>query len=142
MNELYQSGIIGMHWGIRRFQNKDGSLTRAGKKRFKRYRNNERRDQKQKKASENLLRKQISSSEKKYNKLAKQGSSKASESLKRTKYLKKKYSQINNGTLKAGQDYLYVKRSHKLYYVSPGLAGIRLRSKEVGKNYLLFNERK
>ena len=33
-NELQHHGIFGMHWGIRRFQNKDGSLTPAGKKRY------------------------------------------------------------------------------------------------------------
>ena len=33
-NELYHWGIKGMHWGVRRFQNKDGSLTQAGKKRY------------------------------------------------------------------------------------------------------------
>lgn len=31
---LYHSGIKGMHWGIRRYQNKDGSLTPAGRKRY------------------------------------------------------------------------------------------------------------
>lgn len=31
--ELYHHGIKGQRWGIRRFQNKDGSLTNAGKKR-------------------------------------------------------------------------------------------------------------
>lgn len=30
---LRHHGILGMHWGIRRYQNKDGSLTEAGKKR-------------------------------------------------------------------------------------------------------------
>lgn len=30
---LEHHGILGMHWGIRRYQNKDGSLTAAGKKR-------------------------------------------------------------------------------------------------------------
>lgn len=35
MNEqLYHWGIKGMKWGQRRFQNKDGSLTPAGKKRY------------------------------------------------------------------------------------------------------------
>lgn len=31
--ELYHHGIKGMKWGVRRYQNKDGSLTPAGKKR-------------------------------------------------------------------------------------------------------------
>ena len=32
-NELYHHGIKGQKWGVRRYQNKDGSLTYAGKKR-------------------------------------------------------------------------------------------------------------
>lgn len=32
-NELYHHGILGQKWGVRRYQNKDGSLTMAGKKR-------------------------------------------------------------------------------------------------------------
>jgi hypothetical protein len=32
--ELYHHGIKGQRWGIRRFQNKDGSLTARGKKRY------------------------------------------------------------------------------------------------------------
>ena len=33
-HELYHYGILGMKWGIRRYQNKDGSLTEAGKKHY------------------------------------------------------------------------------------------------------------
>lgn len=33
-NELYHYGIKGMRWGVRRFQNKDGSYTAKGKKRY------------------------------------------------------------------------------------------------------------
>lgn len=33
MNELYHHGIKGMRWGVRRYQNLDGTLTNAGKRR-------------------------------------------------------------------------------------------------------------
>lgn len=33
-NELMHHGTKGMRWGIRRYQNKDGTLTPAGKKRY------------------------------------------------------------------------------------------------------------
>ena len=33
-NELYHYGVKGMKWGVRRYQNPDGSLTDAGKKRY------------------------------------------------------------------------------------------------------------
>ena len=32
-DEVYHHGVKGQRWGVRRFQNKDGSLTNAGKKR-------------------------------------------------------------------------------------------------------------
>lgn len=33
-NEFYHHGIKGQKWGVRRYQNKDGTLTKAGKNRY------------------------------------------------------------------------------------------------------------
>lgn len=34
-DELYHHGVMGMHWGIRRYQNPNGTLTAEGKARLK-----------------------------------------------------------------------------------------------------------
>lgn len=34
MAELYHHGVLGQKWGVRRYQNEDGTLTEAGKKRY------------------------------------------------------------------------------------------------------------
>lgn len=49
--ELYHHGIKGMRWGVRRFQNPDGSLTKAG---TRRYKDNEQSDKPKSKHRQNL----------------------------------------------------------------------------------------
>lgn len=48
-NELYHYGVLGMKWGVRRFQNSDGSLAPAGKRAVRISRREAIRDSKKKK---------------------------------------------------------------------------------------------
>ena len=65
-NELYHHGILGQRWGIRRFQNPDGSLTDAGKRHY------EKADQKwaarKRKKSQAKVERQVAGDMKRYNK--------------------------------------------------------------------------
>ena len=54
--ELKHYGVKGMKWGVRRYQNEDGSLTPRGKLRFKQVEGNERLARRQTKQATKLIR--------------------------------------------------------------------------------------
>lgn len=54
--ELYHYGVLGMKWGVKRYQNEDGSLTARGKRRFDRVANSERAQRRNTKAAIGVLK--------------------------------------------------------------------------------------
>jgi hypothetical protein len=76
--ELYHYGVLGMKWGVRRYQNKDGTLTTAGKRRYKTSASDEAKTMSDKELREKINRMQL---ERRYVDLTKSPDSRTSRAL-------------------------------------------------------------
>lgn len=107
---LSHHGIKGQKLGVRRYQNKDGSLTGAGKRRFKKISNDPEKQRKEKEYTKQILdarAQQEKETSKGFRELGMHEESKKSARLAQT--YNKMIKDIDSGTLKAGRDFITAK---------------------------------
>ena len=128
-------GVMGMKWGVRRYQNKDGSLTEKGKARFKKVSDSDFLQKRDQKAAIKIIKKNkfIYKPERNvdyYNKKAekarikgdtekmKKYTSNAKRFMQMNADLNKRLSDLESGKIKAGRDFI-VQRDYDLWMIGP-----------------------
>ena len=113
-DELMHHGVKGMKWGVRRYQNKDGSLTLSGKKRFASISKNENKQKKESESAKWLLKANSDNSKilaKEHMEIARDFNDKSyakssKEFINKAKMYDKMIKDIDSGKLKAGRDFI------------------------------------
>lgn len=136
--ELYHHGTPGMHWGVRRYQNTNGTLTRAGMKRFKKVSKSKRESRKVTNDAIKILSKELKRTNRKANSYSKRDSEKGRQYIESSKVLNKRLNGIKSGELKAGKDFVTVNSSIKIPYVYVGMTGPRMGSFSKNKKHVIF----
>lgn len=144
-DELYHHGILGQRWGVRRYQNEDGSLTSAGRRRFNKVAKSDKESNRVKKDALHTLNKDLSKSEKKYAKATAKFEKtndatyedKAKNYLSQSKALKRKIKNIETDKWKAGQDYCTTNQSMRIPYAYVGLTGPKVKIAHIPKHKVI-----
>lgn len=131
-NELQHHGVVGQKWGVRRYQKKDGSLTRKGKKLYKEASKDSKWQQKK---AEKMLTKRSKQLTKKIDKKTKKY---IDNLVKERDLVNKHISDIQSGKLKAGRDYAVAKKTYKIPYARVGLAGLKFRTAKINRYKLVM----
>ncbi len=135
-NELQHHGVKGMKWGVRRYQNEDGSLTPAGKKRFEKVGNDERLAKRHKKQAMSIIKSKKKDADQ-YARVFKDESDRAYRKqniekgnrkaqlaeawLNQSKALERKLNDISSDKLKAGRDFIVYDSVNALAIPIPGM---------------------
>ena len=145
-DEIYHHGIPGQRWGVRRYQNEDGSLTAAGRRRFNKVASKEKESERVKKDTLYTLSKDLKRTDKRYERASAKYEKtnnekyqiKAKNYISRSKDLKKKISNIESDKWKAGEDYCTINKSMKIPYAYVGLTGPKVKIAHIPKHKILY----
>ena len=164
-DELYHHGILGMKWGVRRYQNEDGTLTPKGKARYMKVESSKHLQKSETRKARKILSthvnmdpryalsysnmskksqdkaKRYGKGTKKYNKYMKKAEENARLAKKHTRSSEialKKLRDIDSGKLKAGRDFI-VQTDMNIRLTNPGTWYDLVKSLDNGYNKTTHN---
>lgn len=109
--ELTHHGVMGMKWGVRRWQNKDGSLTAKGKARFAKVESSERLQKKDARAAKSIYYRNRAKAARDYR-------NNPQELAEWLSVYDKAISDIDTGKVKAGRDFI-VQKDYDVWLIGP-----------------------